>query len=89
MVLKHRKEKRLVKSSYKHVNISTELELRLKDKSNFPSILHLAREEMERVHLVNCHDFMQNLSFFKQAKLFPPNGLSLSLEVHVLNSNSF
>lgn len=53
MVLKHRKEKRLVKSSYKHVNISTQLELRLKDKGNFPSILHLAREEMERVHLVN------------------------------------
>jgi len=53
VVLKYRKEKRLVKSSYKHVNISTELELRLKHKDDLPSILHLAREEMERIHLIN------------------------------------
>lgn len=79
------KEKRLVKSSYKNVNIRIELTLRPKMQGDFPSVLVLARKEMERVHLIIWNYVMENLSSFKQAKLLP-NCLSLSLMAHV-NSN--
>lgn len=46
------KEKRLVKSSYKNVNIRIELTLRPKMQGDFPGVLVLARKEMERVHLI-------------------------------------
>lgn len=60
----------------------------LKIQGDVPRVLCLASKEMERIHLIIWNYFMENLSSLKQAKLFSPNCLSLSLEAHVLNSNA-
>lgn len=63
-IRKSGKEKRLVRSSYKNVNIRMELELRPKDTGWFPQCPTSCQKEMEGVHLIIWNYFMGNLSSF-------------------------